>query len=190
MNNLSDNPLLQASTLPFQAPHFDRIKDTHFRPAIIEGMRRQLEEVKAIATNSEAPTFANTIEAMERSGRDLARASAVFYNLTSSHTNDSLQAIKSDLAPKLAAHGDAIALDPALFVRIKALYEQRASLGLDPVQERLLDRYYTRFVRAGALLDEAGKERMKELNEEEADLITRFEDNILKERSASAIVVE
>ena len=190
MNNLSDNPLLQASTLPFQAPHFDRIKDTHFRPAIIEGMRRQLEEVKAIATNSEAPTFANTIEAMERSGRDLDRASAVFYNLTSSHTNDSLQAIKSDLAPKLAAHGDAIALDPALFVRIKALYEQRASLGLDPVQERLLDRYYTRFVRAGALLDEAGKERMKELNEEEADLITRFEDNILKERSASAIVVE
>lgn len=101
MNNLSDNPLLQASTLPFQAPHFDRIKDTHFRPAIIEGMRRQLEEVKAIATNSEAPTFANTIEAMERSGRDLDRASAVFYNLTSSHTNDSLQAIKSDLAPKL-----------------------------------------------------------------------------------------
>ncbi len=190
MNNLSDNPLLQASTLPFQAPQFDRIKDTHFRPAIIEGMRRQLEEVKAIATNSEAPTFANTIEAMERSGRDLDRASAVFYNLTSSHTNDSLQAIKSDLAPKLAAHGDAIALDPALFVRIKALYEQRASLGLDPVQERLLDRYYTRFVRAGALLDEAGKERMKELNEEEADLITRFEDNILKERSASAIVVE
>ena len=190
MNNLTDNPLLQASTLPFQAPHFDRIKDTHFRPAIIEGMRRQLEEVKAIATNSEAPTFANTIEAMERSGRDLDRASAVFYNLTSSHTNDSLQAIKSDLAPKLAAHGDAIALDPALFVRIKALYEQRASLGLDAVQERLLDRYYTRFVRAGALLDEAGKERMKELNEEEADLITRFEDNILKERSASAIVVE
>lgn len=190
MDTLADNPLLQPSTLPFQAPHFDRIKDEHFRPAIIEGMRRHLEEVKAIATSTEAPTFANTIEAMEQSGRDLNRASAVFYNLTSSHTNDSLQAIKSDLAPKLAAHGDAIALDPALFVRIKALYDQRASLGLDAVQERLLDRYYTRFVRAGALLDEPGKERMKKLNEEEADLITRFEDNILKERAASAIVVE
>ncbi|MEZ4756519.1 MAG: M3 family metallopeptidase [Flavobacteriales bacterium] len=190
MDTLADNPLLQASTLPFQAPHFDRIKDAHFRPAIVEGMRRHLEEVKAIATNTEAPTFANTIEAMEQSGKDLNRASAVFYNLTSSHTNDSLQAIKSDLAPKLAAHSDAIALDPALFVRIKALYEQRASLGLDAVQERLLDRYYTRFVRAGALLDEAGKERMKKLNEEEADLITRFEDNILKERAASAIVVD
>jgi peptidyl-dipeptidase Dcp len=190
MDTLAANPLLQASTLPFQAPHFDRIKDEHFRPAILEGMRRHLEEVKAIASNTEAPTFANTIEAMELSGRDLNRASAVFYNLTSSHTNDSLQAIKSDLAPKLAAHGDAIALDPALFVRIKALHEQRSSLGLDAVQERLLDRYYTRFVRAGALLDEAGKERMKKLNEEEADLITRFEDNILKERAASAIVVE
>lgn len=190
MDMLADNPLLQASTLPFQAPHFDRITDAHFRPAIVEGMRRHLEEVKAIATNTEAPTFANTIEALEKSGQDLGRASAVFYNLTSSHTNDSLQAIKSDLAPKLAAHSDAIALDPALFVRIKALYEQRASLGLDAVQERLLDRYYTRFVRAGALLDEAGKERMKQLNEEEADLITRFEDNILKERAASAIVVD
>jgi peptidyl-dipeptidase Dcp len=190
MDTLAANPLLQASTLPFQAPHFDRIKDEHFRPAIVEGMRRHLEEVKAIASNTEAPTFANTIEALEQSGRDLNRASAVFYNLTSSHTNDSLQAIKSDLAPKLAAHSDAIALDPALFVRIKALHEQRSSLGLDPVQERLLDRYYTRFVRAGALLDEAGKERMKKLNEEEADLITRFEDNILKERAASAIVVD
>jgi peptidyl-dipeptidase Dcp len=114
----------------------------------------------------------------------------VFYNLTGSATNDSLQAVKADLAPKLAAHGDAITLNAKLFQRISALHEQRASLGLDPVSARLLDRYYTRFVRAGALLDQAGQEQWKKLNEEEANLVTRFEDNILKERSASAIVVD
>jgi len=128
--------------------------------------------------------------ALEKSGQDLNRASSVFYNLTGSATNDSLQAVKADLAPKLAAHGDAITLNAKLFQRISALHEQRASLGLDPVSARLLDRYYTRFVRAGALLDQAGQEQWKKLNEEEANLVTRFEDNILKERSASAIVVD
>ena len=184
------NPLLQKSTLPFQAPRFDKFTDADFRPAIEAGMVSHLAEVQAIANNPEAPTFENTIVALEKSGRDLGRASGIFYNLTGSATNDSLQAVKADLAPKLAAHSDAISLDPALFVRIKALYDKRESLGLDAVDARLLDRYYTRFVRAGALLDEPGKARMKKLNEEEAELIARFEDNILKERSASAILVD
>ena len=183
------NPLMTRSDLPFQAPPFDKIKDTDFRPAIEEGMRRQLEEVRTIAMDPDAPTFTNTIEALELSGRDLNRATAIFYNLTSSATNDTLQSVKAALAPKLAAHADAIALDPSLFVRIKALHDDQAALGLDPVQGRLLDRYYTRFVRAGALLDDPGKERMKKLNEEEADLVTKFQDNILKERAAMAIVV-
>ncbi|MFN6178568.1 MAG: M3 family metallopeptidase [Flavobacteriales bacterium] len=190
MSTLADNPLLKSSTLPFKAPHFDQIRDEHFRPAIEEGMKRHLAEIDAIANNVEAPTFENTIVALEKSGQDLNRASSVFYNLTGSATNDSLQAVKADLAPKLAAHGDAITLNAKLFQRISALHEQRASLGLDPVSARLLDRYYTRFVRAGALLDQAGQEQWKKLNEEEANLVTRFEDNILKERSASAIVVD
>ena len=100
---------------------------------------------------------------MEKSGQMLGRSSAAFYNLTGSNTNDSLQAIKDEMAPKLAAHADAISLDPKLFTRIKALYDQRSTLGLDPVSERLLERYYTRFVRAGALLDEAAKNADEEV---------------------------
>ena len=190
MDKLADNPLLQPSTLPFKAPHFDRITDAHFRPAILEGMKRHLEEIAAIANNTEAPTFENTVVAMEKAGQDLGRATSVFYNLTGSANNDSLQAIKNDLAPKLAAHGDAITLNSALFARIKSLYEQRSTLALDPVSDRLLDRYYTRFVRAGALLDDAAKSALMKLNEEEANLTTKFEENILKERTASAILVD
>lgn len=190
MDPLADNPLLQPSTLPFKAPAFDKITDAHFRPAILEGMKRHLAEIDAIANSPEAPTFENTIVAMEKSGQDLNRASSVFYNLTGSATNDSLQSIKADLAPKLAAHQDAITLNDKLFDRIKAVYDQRAAMAMEPVDARLLERYYTRFVRAGALLDAAGKEQLKKMNEEEANLTTRFEDNILKERTASAIVVE
>ena len=152
-------------------------------------MALQLKEVEAITGSAEPATFENTIVAMEKSGQMLGRAAAAFYNLTGSNTNDSLQAIKVEMAPKLAAHGDAISLDPKLFTRIKTLYDERSTLGLDPVSERLLERYYTRFVRAGALLDETAKTQMKKLNEEEAGLKTKFEDNILKERTALAVVV-
>lgn len=190
MDTSAVNPLLQPSTLPFQAPAFDKIKDSDFRPAILEGMKRHLAEIEAIANSTEAPTFENTIVAMEKSGKDLTRASSIFYNLTGSATNDSLQAIKEALAPKLAAHGDAITLNGTLFQRIKSVYDQRAAMAMEPVDARLLERYYARFVRAGALLDDAGKEQMKKLNEEEANLTTKFEDNILKDRSASAIIVD
>jgi peptidyl-dipeptidase Dcp len=135
--------------------------------------------------------------ALEKSGQDLNRASSVFYNLTGSATNDSLQAVKADLAPKLAAHGDAITLNAKLFQRVKVVFDNRdrsmppgEEIDADPIKLRLVERYYKRFVRAGALLDAAGQEQMKKLNEEEANLVTRFEDNILKERSASAIVVD
>ena len=184
------NPLLTPSTLPFQAPAFDKVKDADFRPAILEAMKRHLAEIDAIVNDTAPPTFENTIVALEKSGRDLTRVSSWFYNMTGSATNDSLQAVKADLAPKLAAHGDAITLNGKLFGRIKAVYDQRASMSMLPEDARLLERYYDRFVRAGALLDEAGKEQMKKLNEEEAGLTTTFEDNILKERSASAIVVD
>jgi len=183
------NPLLRPSDLPFQAPPFNLIADDHFRPAVIEGMKRHLIEVNAIANNEEPPTFENTIVALERAGQDLARASSAFYNLVGSNTNDALQAAKNELAPKLAAHSDAITLNERLFARVKAAYGQRADAMMDPVESRLLERYYQRFVRAGALLDAGGKERLKALNAEEATLIARFEENILKERGESAVIV-
>lgn len=190
MEPTTTDALLQPSTLPFHAPAFNTFKDADFRPAILEGMKRHLAEIDAIANSTDTPTFENTIVALEKSGQELNRASAIFYNLTGSATNDSLQAVKAELAPKLAAHADAITLNGRLFARIKAVHDQGAGASMDPVDARLLERYYTRFVRAGALLDEAGKEQMKKLNEEEADLTTKFEDNILKERSASAILVD
>ncbi|MBK8612946.1 MAG: M3 family metallopeptidase [Flavobacteriales bacterium] len=183
-------PMFLNTGLPFDAPAFDKIKDSDFRPAIEAGMVKHLAEIDSIANSPEAPTFENTIVGLEKSGRELTRASAIFYNLTGSATNDSLQAIKEALAPKLAAHGDAITLNGKLFQRIKAVYDNRAAMSMLPEDSRLLERYYERFVRAGALLDDAGKEQMKKLNEEEANLTTKFEDNILKDRSASAIIVD
>jgi peptidyl-dipeptidase Dcp len=175
--------------LPYNAPDFNWIKQEYFQPAIEEGMRRQKEEVEAIATSTEAPTFGNTIEALEKSGRLLGRASSVMYQLVSAHTNDELQKIRAELSPKLAAHSDAIAMDERLFARIKALYDQREELGLDAVQKRLVERRYTAFVRGGALLDEAGKSRLKAINEELSKLSTAFSDNVLAETNSGAVVV-
>src|SRR5690606_17302133 len=149
----ADNPLLVDSTLAFQAPRFDLIQDAHYQPAIEEGMRRHLAEVRAIADSAEAPTFANTIEALERSGRLLTRAASVFFAMTSAHTNPVLQAAEEALAPELAAHADAIHLDPKLFARVKALHAQRARLGLSDEQRTVLEHTFDRFVRAGAELD-------------------------------------
>jgi peptidyl-dipeptidase Dcp len=183
-------PLSRPSPLPFEAPPFDRLSDDGFVPAIEAAMKKQLAEVKAIADNPARATFENTIVALERSGVDLTRANRIFGNLTSSNTNDRLQEAKAALAPKLAAHGDAINLDPKLFARVKAVHDRRDALDLDAVSKRLLERYYTQFVRSGALLDRAGKSQLRKLNEEEANLTTSFTDHILKEVTASAIVVD
>jgi len=182
------NALETPSALPFGAPDFSKITDADFRPAILRGMEEQLAEVRAITSNPEPPTFENTIVALERSGQLLTRASAIFYNLTGSATNDSLQALRAELAPKLAAHADAIGMDPDLFARIKVVYEN--SDGLDAVDKRLVERYYQRFVRGGALLDDESKQRLKAINEELSSLGTAFGDNILKEVTASAIIVD
>ncbi|MBL7985449.1 MAG: dipeptidyl carboxypeptidase II, partial [Flavobacteriales bacterium] len=146
------NPLSVKSQLVFQAPVFDRIKDSDYEPAIEEGMRKQLEEVRAIVDNKEPASFENTIVAMEKSGLDLTRAVKIFFAVTGSATNDTLQAIKARIAPKLTAHGDAITMNDALFQRIKSVYDQRSAMNMTAVDRRLLERYYTRFVRAGALL--------------------------------------
>jgi len=184
------NPLFVASTLQDQAPPFDRIKDTDYQPAIEEGMRQQIAEIDAVVNNSAPPTFANTIEAMERTGVLLTRASKIFFNLTQANTNDTLQKVEAEVAPKLAAHSDAIYLNEKLFARVKAIYDQRASLGLDAEQRYLVERYYKNFVRAGALLSESDKAALRALNQEESTLTTKFRELVLADTAQSAIVVD
>ncbi len=176
--------------LPYNAPDFNWIEQDNFKPAIEEGMKRQLAEVEAIVTNPDPATFANTIEALERSGRLLTRASSVMYGLVGAHTNEGLQKLRAELSPMLSAHSDAISMDERLFARIKALYDQREALGLDPVEKRLVERRYTAFVRGGALLDEPGKEKLKAINEELSKLSTQFSDNVLAATNGGAVVVD
>jgi peptidyl-dipeptidase Dcp len=183
------NPFARASTLAYEAPPFDRIKDADFRPAFDAGMAEERKEVEAIA-RSTAPTFENTIVALEKSGQLLDRVNTVFSNLNGSNTNSEMQKIASEMAPKLAAHHDAILLDPALFARVNAVYQKRAELNLDPESRELLERTYVRFVRAGAKLSDADKARLRQLNEQIATLTTRFSQNVLKATTQSAIVVD
>ncbi len=186
----SDNPFMAESGLPYGMPPFDLIRDEHFVPAFERGMAQQTTDIEAIAANPDAASFDNTIVAMERSGRLLSRARRVFRNLTSAHTNDVLQEIQQQMAPKFSAHNDSILLNPELYARVAALYEQRDSLGLDPESAYLLQRYHTDFVRAGAQLSDAEKGRLREINAELAELRTAFGQNVLNEVNASAVVVE
>jgi peptidyl-dipeptidase Dcp len=185
-----ENPFFSESTLYLGAPDFSKIQNRDFSPAMDEGMVKQLDEVNAIADNKDAATFDNTIIALEKSGQELTRVNKVFFNLIASNTNDSLQAVNTDMAPKLAAHSDAINLNPKLFARVKSLYDKRDSLGLDSVSTRLVDRYYTRMVRAGALLNDADQKSLRALNEEESKLSTLFSENLLKEVNNAAVLVD
>jgi len=184
------NPLLQASTLPYQLPPFDRVYDQHYREAFAEGMAAQLREVKAITALETGATFENTIVALERSGQILDRVGAVFFNLIASNTNEAMQQYESELAPQLAAHEDAILLDSRLFAQVSALYEQRLALGLEPEAIQLLERYHTQFVRAGARLNDDEKARLKAINGQISSLTTRFRQNVLKATSDGAVAVD
>jgi peptidyl-dipeptidase Dcp len=184
------NPFFEPSPLPFEAPQFDKIRDSDFKPAFEEGMRRQLQQVDAIADDPAPPTFANTIVALERTGRLLTRVSRVFFALTSANTNDTLQRIETEVAPELAAHDDAIHLNAKLFKRVEAVYAQRASLHLDEQSSALLDRYHRDFVRAGAELSASDKNKLRALNLEESKLTTRFSNKLLAATKAGALVVE
>jgi peptidyl-dipeptidase Dcp len=184
------NPFFAASTLLYQMPHFDRIKDEHYLPAFEKGMAEQLTEIEAIASNPEAPSFENTIVAMERSGRLLDRVRRVFFNLNATHTNPRMQEIQKTVAPQIAAHEDAIFLNGPLYERVRTLYEQRDELGLDAESRHLLARYHTDFVRAGARLSEEDKAKLKEINQELAALATTFGQNVLEETNNSAVLVD
>ena len=187
---MTANPFAKQSTLAYQYPPFDQIKDTHYAPAFDAGMAEQLAEMDAIANSKEAPTFANTIVPMEKSGQLLGRVQAVFFNLSGANTNEALQKIQSEYAPKLSAHFDAIALNGKLFARVQKLHDEREKLGLDAQDARLLERYYLDFVRAGAKLSEADKTKLKAMNSELATLQTQFSQNLLKETNDMAVVVD
>ena len=188
--SMATNPFAKPSTLPYQYPAFDKIKNADYKPAFEAGMAEQVKEVGAIANNKEAPTFDNTIVALERSGQLLTRATTVFFNLSGTNTNDEMEKIQAEMAPKLSAHQDAISLDPKLFARVDTLFQNREKLGLDPESKRLVERYHTDFVRAGAKLNDADKAKLKGYNAELASLQTSFSQNLLKENNASALVVD
>jgi peptidyl-dipeptidase Dcp len=187
---LAENPFFVPSDLPYELPPFERIREEHYRPAFERGMAEQLAEVAAITSSGEPPTFENTILALERSGRILDRVSVVFFNKASTDTNPAIQEIQQEITPLLAKHADAIHLDRALFARVKALYEARDELGLAADERRLLERYHTDFVRAGAELDDAAQERLRALNEELSTLATTFQQNLMSDTNARAIVVD
>ena len=184
------NPFYEKSTLPYQLPPFDKIRNEHFRPAFEKGMTDHLAEIQAIANNPEAPTFDNTIVAMERAGQLKNRVEATFTSLTNAHTNDELKEIDVEISPKLSAHSDEIFLNAALYARVKKLHDARDELKLDRESARLLEKYHIDFVRAGARLEDAQKSRLKAINEELASLSTRFQQNLLEDTNASAVVVD
>ena len=185
----SDNPFYAASTLPFQAADFTKIKNSDFKPALEAGMKQELEEIQKIADNTEAPTFENTLVAMEKSGQLLRRVSCVFNLLSGANTNPDLQKLQEEVAPKMAATTDAIYLNSKLYKRVEAVYNQRAQLKLDPESMRLIDFYYKKFAMAGAKLNDADKEALKKLNGEEASLSAKFNNQLMAAAKAGALVV-
>jgi peptidyl-dipeptidase Dcp len=185
----NDNPFFTPSELPYRLPPFDLFADEHLLPAYERGMAEQRDEVAAIAANPEPPTFDNTLVALERSGRLLYRVRAVFDNLTAADTNPTRQAIQEEVAPRYAAHRDAILLDRRLYQRVRALYEAREQLDLDPESRWLLERTHTDFVRAGAQLSGADQERLRELNRELSSLSTAFGNRLRADTNELAVAV-
>ena len=186
----ASNPFARPSTLPFQAPPFDRIKDTDYLPAIKAGMSEQRAEIARIAADRSTPTFDNTIAALERSGRLLERANNAFDGVNGANTNDVLQKTEEELAPLMAAHSDAINLDAKLFARVKALYDRRATLGLTPEQAMVLTETYQDMVRAGAQLSAADQQTLRTINGQLSTLETSFKQRLLAAAKAGALVVD
>lgn len=184
-----DNPLLGNWNTPYGAPPFAAIEPSHFLPAFAQAMQRHLAEIDAICASPEAPTFDNTIAALERGGRALRRVSATFFNLAGAHANEALQAIEREIAPKLARHRNMIQANETLFRRIEALHAQ-GGLGLSDEQRRVIDRYHTIFVRAGAALEQDAKRRLAHIVERLATLGTAFSQNVLKDEQSYALVLE
>jgi len=187
---LSANPLFVASTLQYQAPDFNIIKDEHFQPALEQGIKEHYQQVLMIANNNDKATFANTIVALETSGELLNRAANVFYNLASTDSNPTLRKIQGEMAPKMAVHSDNIQLNSALFSRIDSLYQQRQQLGLSAEEIRLIEVYHQRFIMAGAKLTDEQKAQIRLLNEEQSTLTNEFSQRLLRLTKEIAVVVD
>ncbi len=190
MTNFDANPFAHRSTLTFELPLFSIIKEEHYLPAFQAGMQQQLDEVQAILNAPGDATFENTIVALEKSGKILERVSLVFFNKTSSDTNDALEAMRAEIAPKLSAHHDAIMLNPQFFARIKNLFDNRDSLNLSSEDAWLLEKYYKDLIQAGAHLSDAQRARLTELNGQLSKLSTQFSKNLLADTNDLAIVVD
>ena len=181
---MRQNPLLTEWDTPFGVPPFDEIKDDHYLPAFRAAMEAHAAQVQAIVDDPESPTFANTIEALERSGKDLTRVSNVFFAVEGANSNDALREVARTVAPELAAHRDDITLNPALYARVKAVYDAREDLALTPEGQRLLEETHKTFVRAGVNLPDSAQARLREINGELAELSQTFGQNLLKETNA------
>ena len=183
------NPFFQPYDTPFNVPPFDKIKNEHFKPAILEGIKKHEEEINLIANNTEAPTFENTIVAMENAGELLSEVNRVFGNYNSANTNDELQAIAKETAPVLSAHGDNIALNEKLFARVKTLWDKKESLNLNLEQDKLLEKRYKYFVRSGANLSETDKDKLRKINAELSLISLKYGQNILAETNKYELVI-
>ncbi len=188
--NIEGNPFFEKWDTPFGMPPFDQIKNEHYGPAFEYAIKKAKEEIELVANNPEEPTFVNTIEALEYNGKDLTKVANVFFNLTSANTNPELQAISREIGPKLSALGDDVNLNPQLFARVKAVYEQKDKLGLRPDQMKLLEDRYKGFVRGGAELDDEQKARLRELNKKITELTIKFGDNVLAENNNWEMVLD
>lgn len=186
---VAENPLLKKWDTPFGIPPFDQVKDEHYLPAFEQAVETMKKEVKAITMNEEAPSFENTIVALEQSGQDMGRIISLFSNITGTDTNDELKALQVKIYPMLTREGDAITLNEELFKRVDEVYKKRDTLNLDKHDARLLELTHLGFVRAGAALDEVSKARLKEINAEMSSLTTQFAQNLLSETKSFEMVV-
>ena len=188
--NVNMNPFLSNYKTPFEVPPFDKIQNKDYLPALEEGIRQHDHEIDSICNNQEAPSFPNTIEALDHSGDLLSRVSKVFYNLRDANTNDSMQTIAQKVAPMVSKHEDEINLNEKLFARVKAVNDNKGTLNLNKEQSRLLEETYKRFVRGGANLPQDKKEELKKINEELSLLDLKFSDNVLAETNAYKLIVD
>jgi peptidyl-dipeptidase Dcp len=186
----SDNPLLSDWRGDFGLPPFGDITSDHFRPAFDRALEAHRAEIDAIAADKAAPTFENTVAALEKSGRDLEKVANVFFVLTGANTGEAIEAVERDISPLLARHSNALYLNRALYGRIAALYDRRDTLGLSPEQARVLDRYHTRFVRAGGALEKPAQDQLAAINERLASLGTQFGQNVLADEKSYAMILE
>lgn len=184
------NPLLQNWNTPFGLPPFGDIKPDHFQPAFEAAMAEHRREVDLVANDPAAPTFENSVEALERAGEGLSQVAGVFYNLSGAHTNEALQAVEREMAPVLSKHSMDMNFYPGLFERFDALMDERASLRLTPEQDRVLERYHTAFVRSGSKLDDTAKARLSEINQRLATIATQFSQNLLADEADYELVLE